>query len=264
VAHMDVLAGTDFFTVEVLTWRGLVTYYVLFFLHLETRRVTLAGVTRHPTEEWMRQIARNGIDEQSGCLRQHRYVLHDRDDWRWRCSAKPCHIVEGGSWKPCLGSTVLRFQADAIVDCVSEPLLAANVSLGGLDALVAKEELDLLDLAAGVMTQASASAPQIMGSDTGQITLTARRRHHWPDHFWTEPVWGNPTGLVDCTKDRSGGHGGSTQPRLNGGPNPIRNWNSSDVAALSDQIRKHPVLLSPLKVPDSDGCEFGTAEPAAQ
>lgn len=47
-AHMAVLAGTDFFTVEVLTWRGLVTYYVLFFLHLETRRVTLGGLTRHP------------------------------------------------------------------------------------------------------------------------------------------------------------------------------------------------------------------------
>jgi putative transposase len=29
--HMDVLAGTDVFTVDVLTWRGLVTYYVLFF-----------------------------------------------------------------------------------------------------------------------------------------------------------------------------------------------------------------------------------------
>ena len=29
-AHMAVLAGTDFFTVEVLTLRGLVTYYVLF------------------------------------------------------------------------------------------------------------------------------------------------------------------------------------------------------------------------------------------
>jgi putative transposase len=29
-AHMNVLAGCDFFTVEVLTWRGLVTYYVLF------------------------------------------------------------------------------------------------------------------------------------------------------------------------------------------------------------------------------------------
>ena len=36
-AHMAVLAGMDFFTVEVLTWRGLATYYVLFILHLETR-----------------------------------------------------------------------------------------------------------------------------------------------------------------------------------------------------------------------------------
>ena len=33
-SHMAVLAGIDFFTVEVLTWRGLATYYVLFFLHL--------------------------------------------------------------------------------------------------------------------------------------------------------------------------------------------------------------------------------------
>jgi putative transposase len=41
-SHMAVLAGMDFFTVEVLTWRGLVTYYVLFFIHLESRRVSLA------------------------------------------------------------------------------------------------------------------------------------------------------------------------------------------------------------------------------
>src|ERR1019366_8516002 len=42
-AHMDVLVGTDFFTVEVLTLKGLVTYYVLFFIQLESRRVCLAG-----------------------------------------------------------------------------------------------------------------------------------------------------------------------------------------------------------------------------
>src|ERR1700730_893394 len=66
-AHMAVLAGADFFTVEVRTERGLSTYYGLFFLHLEARRVSLAaGIPRHPTEEWMRQMGRNAIDETSG------------------------------------------------------------------------------------------------------------------------------------------------------------------------------------------------------
>ncbi len=57
--HMDVLSGTDFFTVEVLPLRGLVTYYVLFFIHLESRRIEVAGITPHPNESWMKQIARN-------------------------------------------------------------------------------------------------------------------------------------------------------------------------------------------------------------
>ena len=50
------------FTVEVLAWRGLVTYYVLFFLHLESRRVTLGGITPHPTEAWITQMARDAVE----------------------------------------------------------------------------------------------------------------------------------------------------------------------------------------------------------
>src|SRR5256885_7953837 len=34
-------------------------YHVLFFLHLETRRVTLTGITRRPTETWMEQKRRH-------------------------------------------------------------------------------------------------------------------------------------------------------------------------------------------------------------
>lgn len=78
-AYMAVLTGVDFFTVEVLTWRGLATYYVLFFLQLETRRGTLAGTMRHPTAGWMVQMARNAVDEETGHLRGQRYLLHDRD-----------------------------------------------------------------------------------------------------------------------------------------------------------------------------------------
>jgi putative transposase len=57
--HLALLAGTDFFTAEVLTLRGLATYYVLFFIHLESRRVDVAGITIHPDEPWMKQMARN-------------------------------------------------------------------------------------------------------------------------------------------------------------------------------------------------------------
>src|SRR5713101_5769817 len=77
--HMALLAGTDFFTAEVLTLRGLVTYYVLFFIHLESRQVDIARLTVHPDEAWMKQIARNATMEDCGALRDCRYLLHDRD-----------------------------------------------------------------------------------------------------------------------------------------------------------------------------------------
>jgi len=47
-SHRDVLVGMDFFTTEVLTLKGLTTYYVLFFIPLESRQVNLAGFTRYP------------------------------------------------------------------------------------------------------------------------------------------------------------------------------------------------------------------------
>ena len=78
-AHMSVLAGTDFFSVEVLTLRGLVTYYVLFFIRLESRRVEVAGITQHPNEAWMKQIARNVTMDEWGFLDGCRYLIHDRD-----------------------------------------------------------------------------------------------------------------------------------------------------------------------------------------
>jgi Integrase core domain len=98
-AHLDVLAGTDFFTVEVVTLKGLVTYYVLFFIHLESRKVCLAGMTAHPHEEWMKQIARNVTLETWGFLENCKYLLHDRD-------GKFCpsfdQIIESGRAKPIL------------------------------------------------------------------------------------------------------------------------------------------------------------------
>src|SRR6266704_2408076 len=77
--HMDVLVATDFFTAEVWTLGGLVTYYVLFFLHLSRRKLSVAGVTPHPNAAWMMQVARNVTMEEWGFLPPGQYLIHDRD-----------------------------------------------------------------------------------------------------------------------------------------------------------------------------------------
>jgi putative transposase len=78
-AHFGVIAATDFFSVEVLTLRGLVRYVVLFVMDLESRRVHIAGLVRHPHDAWIQQIARNLTDNVDGFLRGKRYLIHDRD-----------------------------------------------------------------------------------------------------------------------------------------------------------------------------------------
>ena len=77
--HMEVLWATDFFSTEVWTLGGLVTFYVLFFIKLDTREVRIAGVTAHPHEQWMMQVARNATMEEWGFLEPGQYLIHDRD-----------------------------------------------------------------------------------------------------------------------------------------------------------------------------------------
>ena len=59
--HKDVLWATDFFTTEIWTAAGLTTFYILFFIHIHTRRVVLGGLTRNPDEVWMKQIPQRNL-----------------------------------------------------------------------------------------------------------------------------------------------------------------------------------------------------------
>jgi putative transposase len=133
-AHMAVLAATDFFTVEVLTLRGLVTYYVLFFIRLESRRICVAGVTRHPDREWMEQMARNATMEDTGFLNKQRYLLHDRDS---KFCASFREILEAGGVKPLalpprspnLNAYAERWVRSVKEECLSKLILLSEGSL---------------------------------------------------------------------------------------------------------------------------------------
>ena len=132
--HMDVLAGTDFFTVEVLTWRGLVTYYVLFFIHLDSRRISIAGITDHPHACWMRQVACNATFEGLGYLNGCRYVLHDRDakfcsEFRETLAAGGVKCLRLPPRSPNLNAFAERWVRSVKEECLSKLILFGEASL---------------------------------------------------------------------------------------------------------------------------------------
>ena len=54
-AHWPALVAADFFTTEVWTTRGLVTYYTAFVIELQSRRVQVLGSTPYPDEAFVIQ-----------------------------------------------------------------------------------------------------------------------------------------------------------------------------------------------------------------
>ena len=58
-SHWGEIAAADFFTTEVWTWHGLVTFYTVFVIDLASRRVQILGSTPQPDETFMCQIVRN-------------------------------------------------------------------------------------------------------------------------------------------------------------------------------------------------------------
>jgi transposase InsO family protein len=81
-SHGGQIAGADFFTSEVWTPRGLVTYDTLFVIDLRSRRGHGAGSTPTPDAGFMAQVARRLTDAVDGFLAGHRFLICDRDS-KW-------------------------------------------------------------------------------------------------------------------------------------------------------------------------------------
>jgi putative transposase len=132
--HMDVLVATDFFTAEVWTWGGLITYYVLFFIHLGSRQVHVAGVTPHPDERWMVQIARNVTMAEWGFLSAGQYLIHDRDGkycpaFQQLINAAGVTRVSLPARSPNLNAYAERWVRSVKEECLSRLILFGEASL---------------------------------------------------------------------------------------------------------------------------------------
>jgi putative transposase len=87
-AHWGAIVGADFFTTEVWTWRGLVTFYTVFVIDLATRRVHVLGTTAHPDDGFMCQVVRTLTMADANLCR---VLICDRDA-KW--SADACERLQ--------------------------------------------------------------------------------------------------------------------------------------------------------------------------
>ena len=133
-AHWDVMAATDFFTVEVWTPRGLLTYYVLFVMQLKTRCVHIAGVTTSPCSAYMKQVARNLTDLSDGVLVNTRYLIMDRDaeyteDFRDSLDRVGVKAVRCPVRAPNCNAFAERFVRSIKEECLDRVILFGEASL---------------------------------------------------------------------------------------------------------------------------------------
>ncbi len=70
------------------------TYYILFFIQVGSRKVHIAGLTPNPNGAWMIQMARNSTMAERGFLTPGQHLIYDRDTKF--CSAFQETIKAGG------------------------------------------------------------------------------------------------------------------------------------------------------------------------
>jgi hypothetical protein len=108
--------------------------YVRFFIHLESRRVSIAGITDHPEACWMRQIACNATLEGMGHLSGCRYVLHDRDtkfcaEFRKTLAVAPVKCLRLPPHSQNFNAFAERSVRSVKEDCLSQLILFGEPSL---------------------------------------------------------------------------------------------------------------------------------------
>jgi putative transposase len=133
-AHWECVAATDFFTVEVCTVRGWVTFYGRFFLDLASRTVKIAGATTNPGDAWMTQIARHLTDPDEGFLTGTRYLILDRDTkysdaFRNFLAREGIQVIRRPPRSPNLNAFAERFVRSIQEECLSRMIFFGEASL---------------------------------------------------------------------------------------------------------------------------------------
>ena len=134
-SHAGVIAAADFFTTEVWTARGLVTYYTLFVIDITTRTVEMAGTTTNPDSAFMMQMARHLTDSVDGFLTGKRFLIIDRDTkftQAFKSTLRDCGVtvVLTCYQAPNMNAFAERFVRSIKSECLARLIFVGERSLG--------------------------------------------------------------------------------------------------------------------------------------
>jgi len=122
-AHWPALVAADFFTTEVWTARGLVTYYTMFIIELQSRQVYVAGSTRYPDEAFVMQAIRGLANPVDGVLVNGCVLVCDRDR-KWSRAVleflehEGIRIIRTPFWAPNCNAYAERFVRSIKEECL--------------------------------------------------------------------------------------------------------------------------------------------------
>jgi transposase InsO family protein len=133
-AHWRSIVAADFFTAEVWSLHGWVTYYVFFVIELAKRIVHIAGMTTQPNEGWMMQIARNLTDKFSGFLTGKSHLILDRDtkytaEFRHLIAESRTAVIRLPPRSPNLNAYAERFVRSIKEECLEPMIFVGQTSL---------------------------------------------------------------------------------------------------------------------------------------
>jgi putative transposase len=123
--HAATLWASDFVSVRTLTSAGVVDLYLLFFIHVGSRRVVASNPTAHPDAAWVAQQARNATMEIAdlGLKATHLLIDHDAKftgafDAVW--GAEGCEVRRVGPRAPNMNAYAERWVQSLRVECLDQ------------------------------------------------------------------------------------------------------------------------------------------------